>query len=316
MEQIPNRILPPLYDLDADVATGSLRLGVAGDLRWAVVDLSAPVEYVRQRLDLAPIAAVALGRSMAAAALLLRFSSKSPGRLRFDLLGDGPLGRVAVEVDGEGLLRGMVDEQRFGFEDGSLDVGRAVGNGMLRVTQTFPGSDPWVSQVKLVSGEIGQDLVHYLHQSQQVRSAALLGVLPTPEGIAAAGGLLVEALPGASDEQVRRLEKRIAGLAGVGSLLEQGGAGRLAEELLAPFDPDELERHTLRYGCRCSREMLRDRLLTLPSEDLGEALDDKGTCVLVCAYCDGSIAFGPDDLGLDPANLPGSAAPAVSDGER
>ena len=301
MDQIPNRILPPLYDLEDEVATGSLRLGVAGDLRWAVVDLSAPVEYVRQRLDLAPIPAVALGRSMAAAALLLRFSTKNPGRLRFDVLGDGPLGHVAVEVDSEGLLRGMVHEQRFGFEDGSLDVGRAVGQGMLRVTQTFPGSEPWISQVQLVSGEIGQDLVHYLHQSQQVRSAALLGVLPTPEGITAAGGLLVEALPGASDEQVSELERRIAKLDSVGVLLGEGGARHLADELLASFDPEELEHHTLRYGCRCSRDSLRDRLLTLPPDDLADAVDEKGTCVLVCAYCDGSIAFGPDDLGLDAA---------------
>lgn len=298
MDQIPNRILPPLYDLPEDVATGSLRLGVAGDLRWAVVDLSEPVEYVRRRLDLAPIPAVALGRAMSAAALLLRFSTKNPGRLRLDVLGDGPLGHVAVEVDDEGLLRGMVAEQRFGFEDGSLDVGRAVGDGMLRVTQIFPGSEPWVSQVKLVSGEIGQDLVHYLHQSQQVRSAALLGVLPTPEGITAAGGLLVEALPGATDEQVSELERRIAGLEGVGTLLEEGGAGRLADELLSTFEPQELERHTLRYGCGCSRESLRRRLVGLPPEDLADAVDEKGTCVLVCAYCDGSIAFHAEDLGL------------------
>ena len=76
----------------------------------------------------------------------------------------------------------------------------------------------------------------------------------------------------------------------------------LSDIILDPkFDPEELERHTLRYGCRCSRESLRDRLLTLPPDDLAEAVDEKGTCVLVCAYCDGSIAFGPDDLGLDPA---------------
>ncbi|MDA8019756.1 MAG: Hsp33 family molecular chaperone HslO [Thermoanaerobaculia bacterium] len=301
MDQIPNRILPPLYDLGVDVATGSLRLGIAGDLRWAVVDLSEPAEYLRARLDLAPIPAVALGRAMSAAALLLRFSSKNPGTLRFEILGEGPLGRLMVEVDDEGLLRATVAEQRFGFEDGSLDVGRAVGDGTLRVTQTFPGSEPWVSQVKLVSGEIGQDLVHFLHQSQQVRSAALLGVLPTPDGIAAAGGLLVEALPGADDQQVRQLEQRIDALDGIGTLLEQGGADRLAEELLASFEPEELERHTLRYGCRCSRESLRQRLLSLPAEDLTEAVDEKGTCVVVCAYCDGSIAFGPDDLGLGTA---------------
>lgn len=312
MDHIPNRILPPLYDLAPDVATGTLRLGVAGDLRWAVVELSEPVEYLRQRLDLAPIPAVALGRALSAAALLLRFSSKNPGRLRLEVLGDGPVGRILAEVDDEGLLRGAIDNQRFGFEDGALDVGRAVGDGLMRVTQTFPGREPWVSQVQLATGEIGQDLVHFLHQSQQVRSAALLGVLPTSDGIAAAGGLLVEALPGAEADQVAALEERIGGLDGIGQLLEEGGAGRLSDAVLEPFEPEELERHTLRYGCRCSREALRDRLLTLPPEDLAEVVDDQGTCVLVCAYCDGSIAMSPEDLsaaGLEPAD---SQAPTHS----
>lgn len=296
MDQIPHRILPPLYDLDAEVATGGLRLGVAGDLRWAVVDVSAPVEYLRRRLDLAPVPAIALGRAMSAAALLLRFSSKSPGRLRFDVLGDGPLGQINVEVDDEGLLRGMVGQQRFGFEDGSLDVGKAVGEGMLRVTQTFPGSEPWISQVKLVSGEIGEDLVHFLHQSQQVRSAALLSVVTTSEGIGAAGGLLVEALPGADEAQVQALEERIGALESIGALLEQKGARGLADEVLAPFAPRELEAHTLRYGCGCTRESLRQRLVGLPPEDLADAVDENGTCVLVCAYCDGSIAFDAEEL--------------------
>lgn len=296
-EDLP-RLLKPLYEADDDVAVGGLRLGVAGDLRWAVADLSAPVEYIRRRLDLAPIPAVALGRALAAAALLLRFSTKHPGRLRLEIAGDGPIGRVMAEVDGSGWMRANVGEQRFGFDDGSLDVGRAVGEGLMRVTQVLPGKDPWVSQVKLVSGEIGKDLVHFLHQSQQVRSAALLGVLPTPDGISAAGGLLVEALPGADGEDVRRLEEQIAGLESIGELLEEGGADRLAEAVLAPFEPDELERHELRYGCVCRRDELLERVQSLPDDDLAEITADSGTCELQCAFCDGTILFTVDELRL------------------
>jgi molecular chaperone Hsp33 len=292
------RRLSPLFAATDTGAPGSLRLGVAGDLRWAVVDLSAPVESLRQRLDLAPLPAIALGRSMAAAVLLLRFSTKVPGSLRFEVRGDGPLGPILVDVDASGVVRGKVEAPRFGFDDGALDVGRAVGAGLLRVVQEAPGREPWTSQVRLVSGEIGVDLVHFLHQSQQVRSAALLGVLPTPAGITAAGGLLVEALPGASDDQVAVLERQIAGLGGIGSLLAEGGAAGLADAVLEPFEPEELERHEIRYGCRCSRQGMVDRLSTLPAEDLADIVDGDGTCELVCAFCDGHMRVTVDELGL------------------
>ncbi|MEM6795712.1 MAG: Hsp33 family molecular chaperone HslO [Acidobacteriota bacterium] len=279
---------------------GLLRLGVAGggDLRWAVVDLTTPVEAARQRLDMAPLPAVALGRAMAAAVLLLRFSTKQPGRLRFEVMGRGPLGRVTAEADDEGFLRGMVDELRFpGFEDDPLAVGRAVGSGLLRVTQDFAGRpEPWISQTALVDGEIGNDLVHFLHQSQQVRSAALLGVTVKPSGVVAAGGLLVEALPGAREESVEALEGNIAGLPGVGELIIEGGERALGAAVLAGLEVEELEQHTIRYACRCRRDTLLDRLRTLPEADLREAADPQGRAILQCGYCHRQFVFSLDEL--------------------
>ncbi|MEO1368262.1 MAG: Hsp33 family molecular chaperone HslO, partial [Acidobacteriota bacterium] len=113
------RSLPLLTETPDAGAAGSLRLGIAGrgDLRWAVVDLTGPVEALRARLDLSPTAAVALGRSMAASSLLLRFSTKMAGRLRFEVLGDGPLGRIYAETDSSGHVRGIVGQPHFpGFE--------------------------------------------------------------------------------------------------------------------------------------------------------------------------------------------------------
>ncbi|MEM8932617.1 MAG: Hsp33 family molecular chaperone HslO, partial [Acidobacteriota bacterium] len=273
------RRLSPLVD-DASAAAGSLRLGLAarGDLRWAVVDLSAPVEAMRRRLDASPTAAVAVGRAMTAATLLLRFSTKVPGRLRLEVRGDGPLGRIRAEIDANGRLVGMVDELRFaGFDDAphALDIGRAVGKGILRVTQESSARDePWVSQTALVDGEIGNDLVHYLHQSQQVRSAALLGVLPGPEGIRSAGGLLVEALPGADEASIRQLEAAIVGLDGVGATLEAGGLDALTDAVLGSLDVEELERHSIRYACRCRREALLEQLQGMPEDQIRAIADD------------------------------------------
>ena len=297
----PDQYRQPLFDLPTDEADqGVLRLGIAGDgdLRWAVADISRPLEAMRSRLDLSPTAAVALGRALAASSLLLRFSTKYPGRLRLEIDGDGPLGRLYAETDSEGRLRGLVGEPQFpGFDEGRLEIGRAVGDGMMRVTQEFAGRrEPWVSQTKLVDGEIGNDLVHFLLQSQQIRSAALLSVKPGPAGILAAGGLLVEAFPEADDDAVSRLEKNIAALPAIGELLDGGGSEALLDAALDGLGREELESYALSYACDCSRESLLDRLRTLPESDLADIGDDEGKAILECAYCQGEIVFSVAEL--------------------
>src|SRR4051812_20393262 len=206
-------------------APGLLQLGMAGEgaLRWAVADVTEVVEEARGRLDLSPVAAAALGRCLAGAALLLRLATKTPTRLVLEIRGDGPLGRVIAEADQEGNLRGMVGDPHVDVPPtpaGKLAVGRAVGKGMLRVLREHEGGGSYHSQVELVSGEIGEDVAHYLKQSEQSRSAVLLGVLAKPFGVAAAGGMIVEVLPGAPEETIARLEQNIAGIPGVSHLVE------------------------------------------------------------------------------------------------
>ena len=278
-------------------ASGELVLGVAanGDLRWAVAELGGPLEEARRRLDLSPLSAVALGRALAAAALLLRFTSKAPGRLIFEVRGDGPLGKVLAEVDDRGALRGLVGEPRLpNPADGELLLGPAVGQGLLQVTRES-GGGRYSSQVALHSGEIGEDLVHFLEQSQQIRSAALLGVLPRPSGIAVAGGLLIEAFPGVPDDVLVALEENIAALGPVSGALDEGGVENLLDRVLMGFDRQELERHPLVYRCRCSAERLLDALATLPTQDLDAITDPDGRLKVVCSYCAQTYSF---DRGL------------------
>ncbi|MCG8460737.1 MAG: Hsp33 family molecular chaperone HslO [Holophagales bacterium] len=293
-----DELLPPLY-AEASHQPGILRLGLAaGDLRFAAVNLSAPVEAMRRRLDPSPVAAVALGRAMVAATLLLRFSSRDPLRLRLEVLGDGPLGKVMAEVDKDGYLRAMVDQLRFEGDAGSpLAVGSAVGSGLLRVTlESKRRPAPWSSQTELVDGEIGNDLVHFLEQSQQIRSAALLGVLPSTSGIEAAGGVLVEALPGAPEAAVRRLEQNIAHLGGVGVTVRDAGGEGLLEAVLDGLEIEELEHHQVRYSCKCSRDGLLERLRTLTREDLQEVAGEDGKAIVECAFCLGQLMFELDEL--------------------
>ncbi|MEM1206055.1 MAG: Hsp33 family molecular chaperone HslO [Acidobacteriota bacterium] len=301
----PSPRLLPLSEVADPSAAGELRLGLAGDgdLRWAAVDVTAILEDARHRFDLSPLAAVAMGQAMAAAALLLRFSTKYPGRLRFEVQGDGPIGKVYADADSNGMVRGMVDQLQIADPGGRLALSPAIGKGLLRVTQESKEKGPWSSQVELVSGEIGQDLTHFLHQSYQVRSAALLGVLPAPEGIAAAGGFLIEALPGADEGRVDRLEQGISGLGGrVSPALRSGGLDALCSSVLEGFDTEELERHKLRYTCSCRREALENRMRGLPPADLSEVADEQGQAELMCAFCNGSFIVSVADLLADGVN--------------
>ena len=280
---------------------GTLRLGVAGQssLRWAAVDLTEPVEEVRRRCDLSPLAAVALGRTLVSAALLLRFSTKNPGRLLVEVAGDGELGKVVAEVTSRGFVRGLVGNPHLPTPaGGALSLAAAVGQGTYKVTQSATdGSRRYESQVRLVSGELGKDLVHYLEQSLQIRSAALLGVLPRPEGVVQAGGVLIEAFPGVAEEMLEVLEANLAAIGGeVSAHLEAGGLDSLLDQCLEGFDRRELESHELTYGCGQGREDIRSKLLHLKPEDVDDVVDSQGLFTADCAFCARRFTFSRDEL--------------------
>ena len=282
-------------------AQGTLELGMAGNgaLRWAVADITNVMEEVRDRFDLWPVPAAALGRCLAGAALLHRLSTKTPSRLMLEVRGDGPILRVLAEADDEGNLRGLVGDGRVQVPDwpgGKLGVGRAVGKGYLRVLREYEQGNSYQSQVELVSGEIGEDVAFYLAQSEQTRSAVLLGVLGKPSGVAAAGGMVVEVLPGAPEETVAQLESNIAGIRGISHLIEEGGAGHVVERVLAGLDREVKEVLPLRYRCRCSRERLLNHLALLPAEDRDYLRADDGAIEADCAFCGTRHRFTPEEL--------------------
>jgi molecular chaperone Hsp33 len=299
--------IPETPETPEIAAPGLLQLGMAGGgaLRWAVADVTQVVEEARGRLDLSPVAAAALGRCLAGASLLLRLAAKTPPtRLVLEIRGDGPLGRVIAEADPEGNLRGMVGDPRVDVPPtpaGKLAVGRAVGKGLLRVLREHAGGGSYHSQVELVSGEIGEDVAHYLEQSEQSRSAVLLGVLAKPFGIAAAGGMIVEVLPGAPEEVVARLERNLAGIPGVSHLVEAGGSEQVIGSLLAGLDREVRETRPLRYRCRCSRERLLHHLVLLPEDDREHLRSANGTIEADCVFCGSRYVYTPEEL-----------APAVS----
>jgi molecular chaperone Hsp33 len=276
-----------------------LGLAAQGALRWVAADVTVIVREVCARLDLTPVAAAALGRAVAGACMLLRLATKTPSRLVLDIRGDGPLRQVLVEVDQEGNIRATVGNPRVVVPDlpnTKLAVGDAVGSGNLRVLREFGDGASYHSHVQLVSGEIGDDLAHYLEQSEQSRSAVLVGVLGRRSGVAAAGGLIVEVLPGAPDAVVAALESNLASIAGVSWLLEDGGVDRVLEAVLAGLGSEVKETGELRYRCRCSRERLRQHLVLLPADDRDYLAEEDGAIEADCVFCGNRYRFTPEEL--------------------
>jgi molecular chaperone Hsp33 len=285
-------------------AEGSLELGVAGleggiDARWAAVDVAAATEEARRRHDLSPVATTALGRALAGAALLRALATRACPRLTLTIDGDGPLGRVVAEADSAGNLRGMVGEPHVDAPSsvaGALPIGEAIGRGRLRVLREMADGSLAESQVALVSGEIGLDLAHFLEQSEQTRSAVLVGVLLGPEGVRSGGGAIVELLPGADEGAVRILEANLDRLTSVSRELARGGPDVLAAAILAGLPSEVRERSGVRFRCRCSREALGDRLAALPEADRAELIGAGGVVEAQCAFCGVRYLFAAEEL--------------------
>ena len=141
------------------------------------------------------------------------------------------------------------------------------------------------SQVALESGEIGLDLAHFLEQSEQTQSVVMVGVLEGPEGIRAAGGMIVEVLPGAREDAVERLEENLARIGGVSRTIGRGGLAELRDGVLAGLEPELIDRREVRFRCSCSREGLLGSLVGLPAKDLDSIRDDEGRVEAQCSYC-------------------------------
>lgn len=272
--------------------TGIIRTGLAADgqLRWYAVELRDLLAEVRERLDLSPVATAALGRCLTGAALLLRRAAKPPVRLLLEIRGDGPLGQILAEASEDGSLRGTVAEPRtehLSTATGKLDVGAAVGRGMLGVRYEYD-KHHHQSRVELVSGEIVEDLAHFLFQSEQAQCALVAGVLTEPHLerlVAGAGGILVEALPGATEAILAQLEANVAKVPAPSRMLATAGLEGLEAALLDGLGPSLLEQGGLVYRCRCSRDRFLTQLALLGEADRADLLEDEDEVVASCNFC-------------------------------
>lgn len=258
-------------------------------------------EEARWRHDLWPVAAAALGRGMTGAALLAS-SMKNEERLQVQLVGDGPLGHITVTADAKGRVRGYVGNPHVHLPstpEGKLDVGRAVGSGHLHVTKDLRLKEPYRSTLPLVSGEVAEDLAHYLVVSEQTPSVVALGVLvETDHTVRASGGFMLQLLPGAEEDLARRLEEKLAAQAAISRQIDEG---RLPEDILEELFSDWggmewLERREVSFSCSCSRESFEAALIALGEAEIQDIIETDGEAELICHFCRERYIFTEDDL--------------------
>lgn len=249
----------------------------------------------------APTASAALGRALMGA-VLLASGAQDGETLQLQFRGDGPLGQVTVISDHLGQVRGYVTDPSAHPppRGGKLDVGAAVGKGILAVVRYHPAwREPYTGIVPLTSGEIAEDVAHYLAASEQTPSALAAGVFVESDGgIGAAGGYLVQTLPGVDPAVLERLEVTIRGLPSPTALIRGGAdADGILDALLAGIGSRARERSAPRFRCACSADKIR-RAVALLGRDETRAIARSGEVVEVrCEFCATHYRLPPDEVG-------------------
>ncbi|HEY9667607.1 MAG TPA: Hsp33 family molecular chaperone HslO [Coleofasciculaceae cyanobacterium] len=277
---------------------------VEGGIRAVGVITTRLTEEARQRHKLSYVATAALGRTMTSGLLLASSMKREGSRVNIRIKGNGPLGGILADAGLDGTVRGYVDNPSVELppnERGKLDVGGAVGSdGYLYVVRDVGYGYPYSSTVELVSGEVGDDVAHYLITSEQTPSALMVGVFVGAEGVMASGGLLIQVLPKAARDEalVQTLESRVSKLSGFTPLLQAGKTlSEIFEELLGDMGLVILpEVQMVRFHCGCSFDRVLGALKMLGEAELQDMIDKDAGAEATCHFCGEVYQASSDEL--------------------
>lgn len=273
-----------------------------GCVKAVAVSTRELTERARQIHRTLPVATAALGRTLAAASMMGNALKEEGASLTLRIQGGGPLGGLLAVSDNCGNVRGTVDNPAVELPlrpDGKLDVGAAVGcSGTLTVIRDLHMKDPYVGSVELLGGEIAEDLAAYFVESEQIPTACGLGVLvDRDQSVLAAGGYLIQLLPGAGEDVVAKVEGGVLAAGAVTELLrKEADPESMLRRVLSDFEVDILERSPIEYRCDCSRERMERALISLGPEELQSMITEQGSAELTCRFCDNVQFFTKEEL--------------------
>ncbi len=262
-------------------------------------DLTERVRGIHKTL---PVATAALGRALAAASMMGNALKADAASLTLQIKGGGPLGTVLAVSDHLGNVRGYVQNPQVDLplrEDGKLNVGAAVGaDGTLTVIRDLGMKEPYIGSVGLLGGEIAEDLAAYFVESEQIPTACALGVLvDRDQSVRAAGGYIIQLLPGAGEDVIAKVEGGVMAAGAVTSLLDRTpDPEAMLRTVLSDFEVEILETSPIAYKCYCSRDRVERALISMGVKELEDLLAEQGGCELGCQFCDRKYRYSTGEL--------------------
>lgn len=260
------------------------------------------VETARQAHDLSPVATAALGRTLIGGAMMGAMLKGEKDVLTLQIKGDGPIGQITVTADSKGIVKGYVQNPSVMLPPngaGKLDVGGAVGYGILQVIKDMGLKDPYCGQTVLQTGEIAEDLTYYFASSEQVPSSVGLGVLMDKDlaNVRQAGGFIIQLMPFAEDSVIEQLEKNLTQIPSVTTMLDDGLTPKqMLEKVLEGMDVEFTDTLPIEFKCNCSKERVEKALISVGEKDLKEMIADGKPIEVNCHFCSKNYTFSIDEL--------------------
>lgn len=258
------------------------------------------VEIARQHHNTSPVATAALGRLLTAGAMMGSMMKNDTDMLILQIRGDGPIQGITVTADSHANVKGYVGNPDVVLppKNGKLDVGGAVGIGLLQVIKDMGLKEPYSGQTILVSSEIAEDLTYYFANSEQVPSSVGLGVLMEKNNtVRCAGGFIIQLMPFAEEKTISQLEENLKNVTSVTALLDQGYTPeQLLETLLGNLGLEITDTVPTQFYCNCSKERVEQAVVSIGRKEIQEMIDDGEDIEVKCHFCNTAYRYTVDEL--------------------
>ena len=260
------------------------------------------VDAAREAHNLSPVACAALGRLLTGGAMMGSMLKGEKELLTLQVSGDGPIGQMTVTADMTGKVKGYVHNPSVMLPPnalGKLDVGGAVGQGVLRVIKDMGLKEPYSGQTFLQTGEIAEDLTYYFVTSEQVPSAVGLGVLMDKEyaNVKQAGGFIIQLMPFAEDSVIEKLEENLKSIPSVTTMLEEGNTPEdMLKLVLKDMDVEFTDTIPVEFYCNCNKEKVEKAIISIGKKDIQQMIEDNKPIEVNCHFCNKHYEFSVDDL--------------------
>ncbi len=271
-----------------------------GQIRAFAASTKQVVETARKDHNTSPVATAALGRLLTAGAMMGSMMKNDTDMLTLQIRGDGPIGGITVTADSKANVKGYVlnPEVVLPPKNGKLDVGGAVGIGLLQVIKDMGLKEPYCGQTILVSSEIAEDLTYYFANSEQVPSSVGLGVLMEKDNtVRRAGGFIIQLMPFAQEEVISQLEENLKNVTSVTALLDKEYTPeQILEELLGNLDLEITDTMDTRFYCNCSKERVERAVASVGKKEIQEMINEGKDIEVKCHFCNTAYTYTVEDL--------------------